>query len=443
MSFEINNVIKSFDEKSAEQYGLGVSLYTDYIPSYVVYTQYERVGIELTQVLTYPKLSLDYATARGVYSRYSDLFRQLNGGRSANTISYTFKYNEQDHRIIIAPGIILDEYGNILLLLTVRKDYFPTYFNWYMNRAVGENEFDIDHSKLKLFVSKEFFSDAKYSMVWKKIEKEYYYGAIGKDVIIEVKPSIQIQHEIFNDGINVNYPTLNGLHQYLNVDIWDRMVQDEYEKEIEREAGIAMPSFVNSIIHREAIDRMFDDPVTPDRPFEVSDLDTITITPSGTTNLIYDDSGSFDITSDVYRTSDGATFTSRGSIGVEQVQEVTLSDEPDSVSGGEIPMGSGIIEQIENSPVMDYGSPSSNFDRDLAAGLAILGTAQEATIGDSDMEITIDDSADSMVIGNTSDIEIELPEPADQETTDADIENFLDTLDTAYGENQGEGNDPS
>lgn len=235
MSFELYKRFHNCSDKYFDNLSLSVSLYIKHIPIYAVNVFHQKTILSINKNLNLPEHEFLYPKLINIssekISRYTDLFTVLNGSRSLRSIAYDFKYKDEQHRAFASHGVLVNEIGDILLILTVHKDQFIDFYNEVSNDI-------IDHSKLKLFVSKELFTDEKYSLLWRKIEKEYYYEAIKNDVIVEILPSFSIEKIVYNDGLDINFPTITEFHNHVNDDIYSSMLthaQDQQQIRIEEE----------------------------------------------------------------------------------------------------------------------------------------------------------------------------------------------------------------
>lgn len=232
MSFDLKKYYRHIDSSHIDNTKLSVFSKVEYIPLYAIHIYHDKNNsinreLDSDEDFIYPRLK---NLADNRISRYADLFQNLNGDRTMRSIAYSFKSNDLDQTVFVSNGIITDEYGNILLLLTVKKEYFTSICEIY-----NHSDEEIDFSNLVLFVADEFFKNPIYNYLWKKIEKEFYYDAISKGVKIEVDTIDVITKKCFNDGIDVNFDTIDEFHNYLNNDIYTNIVNVYREAAEERQ----------------------------------------------------------------------------------------------------------------------------------------------------------------------------------------------------------------
>ena len=219
MSFELERRFRRISDNDIDS-KVGVSLFVDYIPFYAVHAYNSTV----TGLQRYSESEFEYPVFKNKgesrISRYADLFSYLNGDSQAKSVAYSFKNKDDDYTAYVSHGIMRDDSDNILLALAIQRDYFQEFYNAFSNSV------DIDYSKLTLFVANDFITNQKYSYLWKKVEKEYYYGAIEKGCIIEVRDSSYIESILFQDGINVKFDNLTEFHQFLNDSMYNTFVEE-------------------------------------------------------------------------------------------------------------------------------------------------------------------------------------------------------------------------
>lgn len=220
MSFELMNRFHHIEENYCVQDELSVSSYMKYIPIYAISMYHQRNDFSFSVNL--PENEFIYSKLKPVtnerISRYTDLFSMLNGFRSTRSIAYQYKYNDEEYNTFASHGILTDEIGSILLVLTIHKDQFFDFYNEIINDVK-------DYSKLKLFVSKELFTNPKYSLLWRKVEKEYYYNAIAEGVDVEILSSDVIHSFIYSDGLDVNFSSITEFQNHVNNEVYDDFIQ--------------------------------------------------------------------------------------------------------------------------------------------------------------------------------------------------------------------------
>lgn len=222
MSFELMKRFNYVDDNQFILDELSVSMYMQYLPVYTFNIYHQKSSLSFNnnvnlagQEFIYPKLK--QVTSERI-SRYSDLFQMLNGGRTLKSIAYEYKFKDEKYNAFVGQGILTDEIGSVLLVLTIHKDKFLDFYNEITND-------EVDYSKLKLFVSKDLFSNPKYSLLWRKIEKEYYYNAISEGVDVEILSSDRIEKLIYSDGINVDFSNITEFQNHLNNEVYNNFIQ--------------------------------------------------------------------------------------------------------------------------------------------------------------------------------------------------------------------------
>lgn len=231
MSFEIYKRLHYPSDNEVNPLSLSSSVFVDYVPMYSIDIYHNTLTVNnglLPNENLLPDNEFIYSKlihkSDSRLSRYSDLFEKLNGGRSFKSISYVFKKDDEEHKIFAAKGAIFNEIGEVLLMLTVKKNKFKSLYQSIKNLDA------IDHNDLKLFVSKEFFSVDKYSKLWKKIEKDYYYDAIQKNIDVEIIPSSVIESIVYNDGLTFDFPTITDFQNFLNIDLHESLINYSHNR---------------------------------------------------------------------------------------------------------------------------------------------------------------------------------------------------------------------
>ena len=215
--FELKRNFHSVDD-SMKSGKLAVSLYVDYVPFYAINSFHSKHDVVLEgENFVFPVLKNDDSFR---ISRYADLFQYLNGDVRLRSIAYSFKEKDTDHTAFVSHGILRDELNRVLMVLTIHKDYIIDF-----HRAMMEND-EIDYSKFTLFISRDLVTQSKYIYLWRKIEKDYYYEAIAKNVIVEIRDPLYINKLIFQDGVNVNFGNITEFHNYLNNELYESFVQE-------------------------------------------------------------------------------------------------------------------------------------------------------------------------------------------------------------------------
>lgn len=215
--FELKRNFHSVDD-SMKSGKLAVSLYVDYVPFYAINSFHSKHDVVLEgENFVFPVLKNDDSFR---ISRYADLFQYLNGDVRLRSIAYSFKEKDTDHTAFVSHGILRDELNRVLMVLTIHKDYIIDF-----HRAMMEND-EIDYSKFTLFISRDLVTQSKYTYLWRKIEKDYYYEAIAKNVIVEIRDPLYINKLIFQDGVNVNFGNITEFHNYLNNELYESFVQE-------------------------------------------------------------------------------------------------------------------------------------------------------------------------------------------------------------------------
>ena len=185
---------------------LATSSTNKFYPFYILCGPVERLG----QSFLYNKPSKD--KINNVIGRYDHLFLSLNSKLTINRFEFTF--SDTIHHIFVLKHCILNEKGQIILLMTFDDE--SLLFDSVLREENKEFE---DKSKFKLFVSTEFLLEPKYTNVWKKLDKEYISKCYKKGIRVEFTISNKIDQIVFKNNLNINFTSVNDLVTHLSVEV--------------------------------------------------------------------------------------------------------------------------------------------------------------------------------------------------------------------------------
>jgi hypothetical protein len=213
-----------------------------YYPFYTMCGDLRPIGNEFV----YHKPSI-----KGYYNvigRYDQLLQDLHS--SDRMDRFEFVYSDVMYHIYAMKHCIMDTEGDFLLLMTFKEREF-------FQEASNERKREFRKDEMwcfKLFVSTKLMLDARYTNLWKKLDKEYVSECYKKGVAVEFTTSEEIDVQVFSNNFNPTYPTISQFMRHLKEDVprllMDAMttsLEDPVEDEMEDE-GVEMYTHMGGTI---------------------------------------------------------------------------------------------------------------------------------------------------------------------------------------------------
>jgi hypothetical protein len=189
---------------SGDPLNVGVSSENEYVPVYTIRSREETVPLYeniVSGIFSYEKPRTRMETK---ISNYADLIEHFRYYLYSGF--FIFKCQEEEHIIYATRGCLLDEEGNILLILTA-------------NTTQIFEEKELKTSSLRLYVSTAFIKDEKYKNVYKNLYTNCILECIEKDVQVVFATPEEIEKRVFSNTFKVEYNNLTDLNDHLNNEI--------------------------------------------------------------------------------------------------------------------------------------------------------------------------------------------------------------------------------
>ena len=191
------------------------SIHSRYIPLYAINHTYNN-NMVLDGIFIYAAPNIAYSQCENKYAT-TTIIQTIKGSFSSNL--KCFSNLSKSVTIYAGNGVVLDEVGNILLLITVNAQ----------NPII-----EID----TIFLSYDFYKP-NYKLLLKKIQEEIILPALQLGIEMRVVSSKKIKQEVFKpifQGIN-EFKTIEEYNKFLEEDLQKNYYEDEvlWVKEVEKE----------------------------------------------------------------------------------------------------------------------------------------------------------------------------------------------------------------
>lgn len=192
---------------------IGVSNLVDYCP---LYSSYGRNIIEDSLIYYKPV----YDPELGMYTRYEDLLNFLFLS-SAHIMGFQFIYNENTVFLNIGKGFILDHNSNILLMFAIKSDKLFSRDGSFVGQYSFKDRdtLDIIPENMKLFISTALATEEIYTNIHKRLDKEVIKPSYDCGIAVEFTTSRKIQDAVYQDGLELDFNSLNELNLHLKEDV--------------------------------------------------------------------------------------------------------------------------------------------------------------------------------------------------------------------------------
>lgn len=181
------------------------NLYKEDQELFPAYTFMSSIFFESRYTLEGPVHILDTDYLLGYYQKPSvDYYnRRIKNYGAVMTCFYTgqaqeqlyFNIGEDTHAIFVGPGYILDETGNILIMLAGKRDAekdFP------IEQIYSREQNDVVVDNVVLFIATEFINNPIYKNIYKKFYSTFVMeGALSKEVEVRYLPSKKIDSLLY------------------------------------------------------------------------------------------------------------------------------------------------------------------------------------------------------------------------------------------------------
>ena len=182
------------------------NLHSRYIPLYAMHNTYNKNNIDIVGIYVYAAPEI---TSSSYVSKYSmtSIMQTIEGEYSSGLKHFS---NSNESVLIYAgEGVVLDEVGNILLLIVAD-----------VQNPVPQNDI--------IFLSYDFYKP-NYKLLLKKIQEEIILPALQIGIEMRVVSSKKIKQEVFKpmfQGIN-EFETIEEYNKFLEEDLQKNYYEDE------------------------------------------------------------------------------------------------------------------------------------------------------------------------------------------------------------------------
>ena len=182
------------------------NLHSRYIPLYAMHNTYNKNNIDIVGIYVYAAPEI---TSSSYVSKYSmtSIMQTIEGEYSSGLKHFS---NSNESVLIHAgEGVVLDEVGNILLLIVAD-----------VQNPVPQNDI--------IFLSYDFYKP-NYKLLLKKIQEEIILPALQLGIEMRVVSSKKIKQEVFKpmfQGIN-EFETIEEYNKFLEEDLQKNYYEDE------------------------------------------------------------------------------------------------------------------------------------------------------------------------------------------------------------------------
>jgi hypothetical protein len=144
---------------------------------------------------------------------------------SSRNILESLTYSSAMHKYVfttstyfIGKGIIMDQQGKILLLTTVKKDFFKTY-DIISKRSLSEEYDSFSYDNFVMFVSSELACKPEHSVFYRRLQKIYLNFCFEKGMEVRFLPSSIIEKNTFASSMHLRFNSIDQLDYHLRNEV--------------------------------------------------------------------------------------------------------------------------------------------------------------------------------------------------------------------------------